>query len=78
LAGRKRRWKIRADKPLLRDFSFLMKPLFSANHHWAMRKGEESLRLELARRPKRALACQRRRAQPFDYSRGRRLRKDKR
>ncbi len=43
-------WKIRADKPLLRDFSFIMKPIFEANHRWAMAKGEESLRLELARR----------------------------
>lgn len=43
-------WKILAEKPLLRYFSFIMKPLFSANHHWAMAKGEESLRLELARR----------------------------
>ena len=43
-------WKIRADKPLLRYFSFIMKPIFSANHHWAMRKGLESLQLELARR----------------------------
>lgn len=43
-------WKIRADKPLLRYLSFLLKPIFSANHRWAMRKGEESLGLELARR----------------------------
>ncbi len=43
-------WKIRANKPLLRNFSFLFKPIFSANHRWAMAKGEESLRLELARR----------------------------
>jgi len=43
-------WKIRADKPLLRSLSFLLKPIFSANHHWAMAKGEESLRLEVARR----------------------------
>ncbi|MFQ5611954.1 MAG: SRPBCC family protein [Anaerolineae bacterium] len=43
-------WKIRADKPLLRYLSFLLKPLFSANHRWAMARGEESLRLELARR----------------------------
>jgi hypothetical protein len=43
-------WRIRADKPLLRYFSFLLKPIFSANHRWAMRKGEESLQLELARR----------------------------
>lgn len=27
-----------------------MKPIFAANHHWAMRKGEESLTLEFARR----------------------------
>ena len=43
-------WSIVADKPLLRRFSFLFKPVFSANHRWAMAKGEESLRLELARR----------------------------
>lgn len=43
-------WQIRADKPLLRYFSFLFKPIFSANHRWAMARGEESLRLELARR----------------------------
>ena len=43
-------WKIRADKPLLRSLSFLLKPIFAANHHWAMEKGLESLRLELARR----------------------------
>jgi hypothetical protein len=43
-------WVVSANKPLLRNLSFLMKPIFSANHHWAMRKGEESLQLELARR----------------------------
>lgn len=43
-------WKIEANKPLLRYFSFLLKPIFSANHHWAMQKGEASLKLELARR----------------------------
>jgi hypothetical protein len=43
-------WKIRAEKPLLNRLSFLLKPIFSANHHWAMQKGEESLVLELARR----------------------------
>lgn len=43
-------WKVRADKPLLRRFSRLLKPVFSANHHWAMRRGEESLRRELQRR----------------------------
>ena len=43
-------WKIKAEKPLLRYFSFIMKPIFSANHRWAMEKGEESLKLEIARR----------------------------
>lgn len=43
-------WKIRADKALLRYFSWVMKPIFSANHHWAMARGEESLVAELARR----------------------------
>jgi hypothetical protein len=43
-------WKIRADKPLLRTFSFMLKPIFRANHLWAMKMGEKSLQLELARR----------------------------
>jgi len=42
-------WKINAEKPLLRYFSFIMKPIFSANHRWAMQQGEKSLKLELAR-----------------------------
>lgn len=43
-------WRIRADKPLLRYGSFLLKPLFTWNHRWAMARGKESLALELARR----------------------------
>ncbi len=43
-------WRIRAEKPLLRYLSFLLKPMFSANHRWAMARGEESLKVELARR----------------------------
>jgi hypothetical protein len=43
-------WRVAADKPLLRYLSFILKPLFSANHRWAMARGEESLKLELARR----------------------------
>ena len=42
-------WKVRADKPLLRALSFLLKPAFAANHEWAMARGEESLKLELMR-----------------------------
>ena len=43
-------WRISAEKPLLRRLSAVLKPLFEANHRWAMAQGEESLRLELARR----------------------------
>jgi membrane protease YdiL (CAAX protease family) len=43
-------WRIRAEKPLLKALSFVLKPIFSANHRWAMDKGLESLLLELRRR----------------------------
>jgi len=43
-------WRLRAEKPLLRTLSFLLKPVFEANHRWAMAQGEQSLKLELARR----------------------------
>ncbi|MEX0667745.1 MAG: SRPBCC family protein, partial [Acidimicrobiia bacterium] len=43
-------WRVTATKPLLRRMSWLLKPVFSANHRWAMARGEESLRLELRRR----------------------------
>jgi len=43
-------WQIEAEKPLLKRLSFLLKPLFSKNHLWAMARGEESLKLELERR----------------------------
>lgn len=43
-------WQIAADKPLLKALSFLLKPAFAANHNWAMARGLESLKLELARR----------------------------
>lgn len=43
-------WQLTADKPLLRYLSFCLKPVFAANHVWAMARGEQSLKLELARR----------------------------
>jgi uncharacterized protein YndB with AHSA1/START domain len=43
-------WRIRAQKPLLRTFSVVLKPVFAWNHRWAMARGLESLELELARR----------------------------
>jgi hypothetical protein len=42
-------WRVKAEKPLLRVLSPLLRPLLEFNHRWAMRRGEESLRLELAR-----------------------------
>jgi hypothetical protein len=43
-------WDVLAEKPLLRYGSWFIKPIFAANHRWAMARGEESLRLELLRR----------------------------
>jgi hypothetical protein len=43
-------WNVRAEKPLLRALSPLLRPVLAANHRWAMRRGEESLALELLRR----------------------------
>ena len=43
-------WRVRAEKPLLRVLAPVLRPLLAANHRWAMRRGEESLELELARR----------------------------
>jgi hypothetical protein len=43
-------WNVRARKPLLRSLSLFLRPLFSANHRWAMARGRESLVRELSRR----------------------------
>jgi hypothetical protein len=43
-------WRVSAIKPLLRWLTWLLRPVFAANHRWAMARGEESLRLELRRR----------------------------
>jgi len=43
-------WRLRVEKPLLKNLSFLLKPVFEANHRWAMKQGEQSLFLELLRR----------------------------
>lgn len=45
-------WRVRAEKPLLRLFTPLLRPIFSANHRWAMARGRESLERELQRRRK--------------------------
>ena len=43
-------WLVVAEKGVLKTLSTVMRPIFSANHHWAMARGATSLRLELARR----------------------------
>ena len=43
-------WRIVATKPLLRLGTPVFRPIFGANHRWAMARGEESLDLELRRR----------------------------
>ena len=56
-------WRVSASKPLLRRLTWLLRPVFSANHRWAMARGEESLRLEL-RRLRATTAAQRRQVPP--------------
>ena len=43
-------WTIRANKPIIDKLSFLLKPIFRSNHSWTMKRGAESLQLELLRR----------------------------
>jgi len=43
-------WRISAEKPLLRYGTLVLRPIFAANHRWAMARGLESLQLELRRR----------------------------
>lgn len=47
-------WRLQVDKMGVKQLSPLLKPIFAANHRWAMRRGEESLKLELARRRAKA------------------------
>jgi hypothetical protein len=43
-------WTIQANKAIIRSLSFILKPIFRSNHNWTMKRGEESLKLELLRR----------------------------
>jgi hypothetical protein len=47
-------WTIKANKPIVEKLSFLLKPIFRSNHNWTMKRGEESLKLELLRRRARS------------------------
>lgn len=43
-------WHLRAEKELIKSFSFVFKPIFRWNHRWAMARGEEGLRREISLR----------------------------
>src|SRR4051812_7746902 len=43
-------WRVSADKPIVKLLSPVLKPLFKSSHDWIMKKGEQSLLLELQRR----------------------------
>ena len=43
-------WRGRVGKPWMKRLEFLLKPVFVWNHNWVMRRGEQGLRAELARR----------------------------
>jgi hypothetical protein len=43
-------WRIDVEKPGLKPLTPILKPLYAANHRWAMARGLEGLKRELARR----------------------------
>jgi len=43
-------WTIKANKAIIEKLSLLLRPIFRSNHTWTMKRGEESLKLELLRR----------------------------
>lgn len=43
-------WQVRVGKPWMQSFERALKPVFVWNHNWVMRRGEQGLRAELARR----------------------------
>lgn len=49
-------WQVCARKTVVRQFSFVLRSLFSRNHRWAMARGEEGLQAELKRRRRAAAA----------------------
>ena len=43
-------WRVRVEKPGLKPLTPLLRPLYAANHRWAMARGLQGLKAELARR----------------------------
>ncbi len=44
------RWRVRAERALIRRLSPIVKPIFRSNHFWVMRAGARSMLYELMRR----------------------------
>jgi hypothetical protein len=51
-------WIVQADKPIIRFFSPVIKPLFAWNHRWCMLRGEAALKRLLAQQTKVAESSQ--------------------
>jgi hypothetical protein len=49
-------WRPVVYKPLVRYLTPLLKPLFSSNHYWTMRRGQEQVTAEVERRRSEAAA----------------------
>jgi len=45
-------WRVAANKKVIRWFSFLLKPLFRANHHYCVVKAEQGIKADLQSREK--------------------------
>ncbi|HMG67224.1 MAG TPA: SRPBCC family protein [Chitinophagaceae bacterium] len=43
-------WRVAANKKVIRFFSFLLKPLFKANHHYCMVKAREGMEKDLSKK----------------------------
>lgn len=43
-------WSVTVEQPYIRFLLAAFKPVFTANHRWAMRRGREGLQAEIARR----------------------------
>jgi hypothetical protein len=58
-------WRVRVEKPGLKQLAPLLRPLYAANHRWAMARGFEGLTRELARRRAGTLSENRDEARPL-------------
>jgi hypothetical protein len=43
-------WRVEVEKPLLKPLTPALRPVYAWNHRWAMARGLEGLKRELARR----------------------------